>query len=36
MGPLLDYGKYEASLPATASPRTRMSFMITFGFASTR
>ena len=25
-----------ASFPATASPRSRMSFMITFGFASTR
>ena len=25
-----------ASLPATASPRSRMSLMITFGFASTR
>ncbi len=25
-----------ASLPATASPRSRVSFMITFGFASTR
>jgi hypothetical protein len=25
-----------ASLPATPSPRSQMSFMITFGFASTR
>jgi hypothetical protein len=24
------------ALPATPSPRSRMSFMITFGFASTR
>jgi hypothetical protein len=27
---------FAASLPATASPRSRMSFMITFGLASTR
>ena len=26
----------ETSLPATASPRSRASFMITFGFATTR
>jgi hypothetical protein len=36
MGVVVGARPTAASLPSTASPRSRMSFMITFGFASTR
>jgi hypothetical protein len=36
LGVVVELFRPAASLPATASPRSWVSFMITFGFASTR